>query len=89
MRVGVLGPPKVRDDDGNVLPVAGVRLRALLIRLAIADGRAAPVGDTAAGLTAVELPPYVVPASGLLPGRLVIIPAAPSTISASGIGHHQ
>ena len=43
MRVGVLGPLEVRDDAGTLLPVGGARLRALLIRLAIADGRAVSV----------------------------------------------
>ena len=39
MRVGILGPLEVRDDAGTLLAVDGPRLRALLIRLAIADGR--------------------------------------------------
>ncbi len=43
MRVGILGPLEVRDDAGTLLPVGGTRLRALLIRLAIADGRAISV----------------------------------------------
>ena len=43
MRVGILGPLEVRDDAGTLLPVGGARLRALLIRLAIADGRAVSV----------------------------------------------
>src|SRR5208282_4551939 len=43
VRVGILGPLEVRDDAGALLPVGGTRLRALLIRLAIADGRAVSV----------------------------------------------
>jgi predicted ATPase/DNA-binding SARP family transcriptional activator len=43
VRVGILGPLEVRDDAGTLLPVGGARLRALLIRLAIADGRAVSV----------------------------------------------
>jgi DNA-binding SARP family transcriptional activator len=43
VRVGILGPLEVRDDAGTLLPVGGTRLRALLIRLAIADGRATSV----------------------------------------------
>ncbi|MGH3276281.1 MAG: BTAD domain-containing putative transcriptional regulator, partial [Streptosporangiaceae bacterium] len=39
MRVCVLGPLEVRDDAGNLVPVSGARLRGLLIRLAISDGR--------------------------------------------------
>jgi predicted ATPase/DNA-binding SARP family transcriptional activator len=40
VRVGILGSLEVRDDAGTLLPVGGARLRAMLIRLAIADGRA-------------------------------------------------
>jgi predicted ATPase/DNA-binding SARP family transcriptional activator len=43
VRVGILGPLEARDDAGTLLPVGGARLRALLIRLAIADGRAVSV----------------------------------------------
>jgi predicted ATPase/DNA-binding SARP family transcriptional activator len=43
VRVGILGPLEVRDNGGTLLPVGGARLRALLIRLAIADGRAVSV----------------------------------------------
>ncbi|HEX5289260.1 MAG TPA: BTAD domain-containing putative transcriptional regulator [Streptosporangiaceae bacterium] len=39
MRVGVLGPLEVRDEAGNLVPVGGARLRSLLIRLAVGDGR--------------------------------------------------
>jgi predicted ATPase/DNA-binding SARP family transcriptional activator len=40
VRIGILGPLEVHDDDGAMRPVAGARLRALLIRLAIAEGQA-------------------------------------------------
>jgi predicted ATPase/DNA-binding SARP family transcriptional activator len=43
IQVGVLGPLEVRDADGQPLPVGGSRLRSLVIRLAITDGRAVPV----------------------------------------------
>ena len=39
MRIALLGPLEVTDDDGRTIPIAGVRLRALLIRLALAPGR--------------------------------------------------
>jgi predicted ATPase/DNA-binding SARP family transcriptional activator len=39
MRIEVLGPVQVRDDDGRVLPVAGARVSALLVRLALEPGR--------------------------------------------------
>ncbi|HYZ52485.1 MAG TPA: hypothetical protein VE733_03110 [Streptosporangiaceae bacterium] len=40
MRVGILGPLEVRDAAGSSVSLAGSRLRALLVRLAVADGRA-------------------------------------------------
>jgi hypothetical protein len=40
VRVGILGPLEVRDAAGSSVSLAGSRLRALLVRLAVADGRA-------------------------------------------------
>jgi predicted ATPase/DNA-binding SARP family transcriptional activator len=40
VRVGILGPLEVRDAAGNSVPLAGPRLRMLLVRLAAAGGRA-------------------------------------------------
>ncbi len=45
MEVGILGPLEVRGDDGRRIDIAGARLRALLIRLALEPGR--PVGGSA------------------------------------------
>jgi predicted ATPase/DNA-binding SARP family transcriptional activator len=39
VRVGLLGPVEVRDDAGGQVAVPGSRLRALLVRLALAGGR--------------------------------------------------
>jgi predicted ATPase/DNA-binding SARP family transcriptional activator len=39
VRVGILGPLEVRDAAGEPVPLAGPRLRALLIRLAVAGGK--------------------------------------------------
>jgi hypothetical protein len=50
VQVGILGPLEVRDDAGTLLPVSGARLRTLLIRLAIADGRAVSVDRLAEDL---------------------------------------
>jgi DNA-binding SARP family transcriptional activator len=36
VRIALLGPLEVTDDDGRTIPIAGARLRALLIRLALA-----------------------------------------------------
>ena len=45
MHVGILGPLVVRDDAGVALDIAGARLRALLVRLALGQGR--PVSNAA------------------------------------------
>ncbi len=39
MRIGLLGPLEVRDDAGELLPLAGGRLRTLLSRFALDPGR--------------------------------------------------
>ena len=39
MRIGILGPLEVRDEAGQLMPLGGPRLRALLIRLALDPGR--------------------------------------------------
>jgi predicted ATPase/DNA-binding SARP family transcriptional activator len=56
MRVGILGPLEVRDDSGLQLAVSGLRLRSLLIRLAINPGRAVPADSLAADLWAEDGP---------------------------------
>jgi predicted ATPase/DNA-binding SARP family transcriptional activator len=49
IRIGVLGPVELR-RDGEIVPLAGVPQRILLARLALAGGRAVPVGDLIAAL---------------------------------------
>ena len=56
MRIGILGPLEVRDADGQLLPVGGIRLRSLLIRLAIGGGQAVPVDRLAADLWPRDAP---------------------------------
>ncbi|MFD2352412.1 BTAD domain-containing putative transcriptional regulator [Nonomuraea ferruginea] len=46
MRVGLLGPFEVRNPDGAVVEVPGVRLRALLAALALEPGRIVPPYET-------------------------------------------
>ena len=45
MRLALLGPFEVKNDAGDLLPVAGTRLRHLIARLALAGGR--PVSTSA------------------------------------------
>ncbi|HEX2145254.1 MAG TPA: BTAD domain-containing putative transcriptional regulator [Glycomyces sp.] len=42
MRISLLGPFEVQDDDGNAMAVPGARLRALLAALALEPGRIIP-----------------------------------------------
>jgi predicted ATPase/DNA-binding SARP family transcriptional activator len=70
MRVGILGPLEVRDDAGIALPVGGARLRALLIRLAIADGLAVSVERLAEDLWDGERPADAANAVQALVSRL-------------------
>lgn len=42
MQIGLLGPLEIRSEDGGSIEVPGVRLRALLIALALEPGRAVP-----------------------------------------------
>ncbi|WP_277036701.1 BTAD domain-containing putative transcriptional regulator [Actinacidiphila oryziradicis] len=44
MRYGILGTTTAYRDDGTVVPLAGVRLRALLAALALSPGRGRSVG---------------------------------------------
>jgi predicted ATPase/DNA-binding SARP family transcriptional activator len=56
VRVGILGPLEVRDVAGQPAPLAGPRLRALLIRLALAGGHAVSVDRLASDLWPDERP---------------------------------
>ncbi|MFI6500793.1 BTAD domain-containing putative transcriptional regulator [Nonomuraea typhae] len=42
MRFEILGPARVRDDDGREIPLGGPRVRALLVLLALHAGRIVP-----------------------------------------------
>jgi predicted ATPase/DNA-binding SARP family transcriptional activator len=52
VRISVLGPLEVRDAAGSLAPVGGARLRSLLIRLVISDGRPVSVERLAEDLWA-------------------------------------
>jgi predicted ATPase/DNA-binding SARP family transcriptional activator len=56
VRVRILGPLEVRDVAGQPAPLAGPRLRALLIRLAVAGGHAVTVDRLASDLWPDERP---------------------------------
>ena len=56
MRVGILGPLEVRDTAGEPAPLAGPRLRTLLIRLAVAGGQTVTADRLADDLWPCEHP---------------------------------
>ena len=70
MRIGVLGPLEVRDDAGAPVPVGGARLRSLLIRLAVGDGRPISVERLADDLWADGAPADAANAVQALVSRL-------------------
>jgi predicted ATPase/DNA-binding SARP family transcriptional activator/tetratricopeptide (TPR) repeat protein len=45
VQVGILGPLEVRDSSGRLIDVAGTRLRAVLVRLALDAGRPVSVAN--------------------------------------------
>jgi predicted ATPase/DNA-binding SARP family transcriptional activator len=56
MEIGVLGPVELRDDAGRAAPVAGARLRALVILLALEAGRFVSADRLIDGVWGAELP---------------------------------
>jgi predicted ATPase/DNA-binding SARP family transcriptional activator len=70
VRIGVLGPLEVRDGTGALVPVGGTRLRSLLIRLAVGDGRPVSVERLADDLWADEPPADAANAIQALVSRL-------------------
>jgi DNA-binding SARP family transcriptional activator len=70
VQVGILGPLEVRDDAGRLLPVGGALLRALLIRLASAGGRAVSVERLAEDLWDGQAPADAANAVQALVSRL-------------------
>ncbi|MGW6207622.1 BTAD domain-containing putative transcriptional regulator [Streptomyces sp. NPDC055089] len=57
VRVALLGPVQVYADEVTPLEVGGVRLRMLLARLALAEGRTVPAEALVDGLWGEERPP--------------------------------
>ncbi|SDU62999.1 BTAD domain-containing putative transcriptional regulator [Jiangella alkaliphila] len=69
VRIGILGPLEVRDDDAPVY-VAGARLRTLLIILAIAPGRLVPAAQLVDGIWGDDPPAGAANALQALVSRL-------------------
>ncbi|RIQ17210.1 AfsR/SARP family transcriptional regulator, partial [Jiangella rhizosphaerae] len=70
MRIGILGPLEVRDDDDAPVYVAGARLRTLLIILALEPGRLVTVGRLVDGIWGDDPPAGAANALQALVSRL-------------------
>lgn len=70
VRIGLLGPLEVRDDDGAPVYVAGARLRTLLIILALDAGRLVPAGRLVDGIWGDDPPSGAANALQALVSRL-------------------
>lgn len=69
VRVGILGPLEVT-DNGRAVAIGGIRLRTLLVRLALDAGRSVPVGALSAALWPEQQPAEPVNALQSLVSRL-------------------
>jgi predicted ATPase/DNA-binding SARP family transcriptional activator len=69
VRVAILGPLEVHDDDGAAVAIAGARLRGLIARLALAGGQPVSTGALAAAVWDYEPPADVANALQTLVSR--------------------
>ena len=56
LRIALLGPLQVRDQDGILVPIGGRQLRVLLTMLALQPGRVVSAGTLAGGIWPAEQP---------------------------------
>ncbi|MGH8826760.1 MAG: AfsR/SARP family transcriptional regulator, partial [Jiangellaceae bacterium] len=70
MQIELLGPLEVRADDGTRIQVAGTRLRALVILLALEVGRLVPTTRLVDGIWGADPPPGATNALQALVSRL-------------------
>ncbi|TDC53997.1 helix-turn-helix domain-containing protein [Jiangella ureilytica] len=70
MRIGLLGPLEVLDDDDAPVYIAGARLRTLLIVLALDPGRLVPAGQLVDGIWGDDPPAGAANALQALVSRL-------------------
>ena len=80
----MLGPVELRDDTGTPVPVAGARLRTLLVLLALDAGRAVPLGRLAGGVWGDDQPPA---SGGALQALVSRLRRAGLTITAAPAGY--
>ncbi|HEX4829990.1 MAG TPA: BTAD domain-containing putative transcriptional regulator [Trebonia sp.] len=87
MRVAILGPFEVRNGTGDCLPVAGSRLRDLVIRLALAGGRPVSTAALAEAVWGEEPPADMANALQTLVSRARRALGGPGTVEQSAAGY--
>ena len=87
VRVAMLGPLEVHDDGGAPVAVAGVRLRGLIARLALAGGQPVSTGALAEAVWDGALPADVTNALQTLVSRARRALGGPAAVEQSGAGY--
>src|SRR5580704_17512919 len=87
VRVAILGPLEVHDDGGAPVAVAGVRLRGLIARLALAGGRPVSTGALAEAVWDGALPADVANALQTLVSRARRALGGASAVEQSATGY--
>jgi predicted ATPase/DNA-binding SARP family transcriptional activator len=87
VRVAILGPLEVHDDNGAVIAVAGARLRGLIARLALAGGQPVSTGALAEAVWDYDPPADVANALQTLVSRARRALGGPSAVEQSAAGY--
>jgi predicted ATPase/DNA-binding SARP family transcriptional activator len=87
VRVAILGPLEVHDDGGAPVAVAGVRLRGLIARLALAGGQPVSTGALAGAVWDCTLPADVANALQTLVSRARRALGGPAAVEQSAAGY--
>jgi predicted ATPase len=87
VRVAILGPLEVHDDDGAAVALAGARLRALVARLALAGGQPVSTGALAEAVWDCEPPADVANALQTLVSRARRVLGGAAVVEQSAAGY--
>jgi predicted ATPase/DNA-binding SARP family transcriptional activator len=87
VQVAILGPLEVHDDGGAPVAVAGVRLRGLIARLALAGGQPVSTGALAEAVWDCALPADVANALQTLVSRARRALGGPAAVEQSAAGY--
>ena len=87
VRVAILGPLEVHDDNGAVIAVAGARLRGLIARLALAGGQPVSTGALAEAVWDYDPPADVANALQTLVSRARRVLGGATAVEQSAAGY--